>query len=81
MPYTNAVKELHFMSRCTVVEQTISLVVRAASLYARYSLSFWDAMILAAAIGAGADRLYTEDLHDGQVIEGVQVVNPFSSAL
>lgn len=43
----------------------------------RYGLSFWDAMIVAAARHAGCDYLITEDLQDGQVIDGLTVVNPF----
>ncbi|MDP9412158.1 MAG: PIN domain-containing protein [Actinomycetota bacterium] len=41
------------------------------------SLSFWDALIVEAALSAGADRLLTEDLQHGQVIGGMSVENPF----
>jgi predicted nucleic acid-binding protein len=34
-------------------------------------------MIIAAAAASGCEVLLTEDLNDGQVIEGVRVVNPF----
>ena len=40
-------------------------------------LSFWDALILEAALRGGADTLLTEDLQHGQRIEGLTVVNPF----
>ncbi len=39
--------------------------------------SFWDALILEAALAAGADRLLTEDLQHGQAIEGLRIENPF----
>jgi len=42
-----------------------------------YQISFWDALILAAAESAGAAVLYTEDLNDGQQYGAVRVVNPF----
>jgi hypothetical protein len=46
------------------------------SLRAR-SISFWDALILAAAAEeAGAYQLYSEDLNTGQTIAGVKIVNP-----
>ena len=52
--------------------------VRAAiELCSTSSLSFWDALVVVAAAKSGAKRLYTEDLQDGQVILGVEVVNPF----
>lgn len=41
-------------------------------------LSFWDALIVAAAARAGATVLYTEDLNDGQEILGVRIRNPFT---
>lgn len=44
----------------------------------RYKLSFWNALIVAAAIRAGAQYLLTEDLQDGQDLGGVRVVNPFT---
>jgi predicted nucleic acid-binding protein len=40
-------------------------------------LSFWDALIVEAALTGGAAHLYSEDLQDGRVIEGLQIVNPF----
>ena len=42
-------------------------------------ISFWDALIVAAAARAGAHRLVSEDLNAGQSIAGVLIENPFSS--
>ncbi len=45
----------------------------------RYCLSVYDAMIAAAALTAECDTLYSEDMHDGLVIDGrVRIVNPFA---
>lgn len=41
-------------------------------------IGFWDALIVAAAIKAGADRILSEDLNAGQTISGVRIENPFS---
>ena len=44
----------------------------------RYGYSFYDSMILAAALHAGCRRVYTEDLHAGQKIKDqLLIVNPF----
>jgi len=43
----------------------------------RYQLSFWDALIVAAAISASCRCLLTEDLQDGQDLDGILVINPF----
>jgi len=41
-------------------------------------ISFWDALIVVAAQAGGCEEIWTEDLQDGQVFEGVKVVNPFA---
>lgn len=42
-------------------------------------ISFWDAMIVAAAVRGGASRIYSEDLNSGQTIGGILIENPFLS--
>jgi len=58
---------------------TADTVMRATHLAELAQISFWDAMILAAAEQSGARQLYTEDLNAGQTIAGVLVVNPFAA--
>jgi predicted nucleic acid-binding protein len=43
----------------------------------RYRYFIYDSLIIAAALEANCDTLYTEDLQHGQVIENLQIVNPF----
>ena len=46
----------------------------------RYRLSFYDATIVASALRAGCETLYSEDLQDGQIInKQVTIRNPFAS--
>jgi predicted nucleic acid-binding protein len=47
-------------------------------LRARFSVSHWDGMLLAACKEAGIQTLYSEDLGAGTDYDGVQVVNPFA---
>lgn len=54
-------------------------IQRAIGLHRAHSLSFWDALIVASAIEAGADLLYSEDMQDGQQFAGVTIVDPFSA--
>ena len=56
-------------------------ILRAMDLEERYQLSFWDALILAAAESGGAEVLFTEDLNDGQQYGEVLVRNPFGPAV
>ena len=51
---------------------------QGTALSERYQFSVWDAMIVAAALRSGCEMLWSEDLHDGLVVDGrLQVVNPF----
>ena len=43
----------------------------------RYQLSYWDALMVAAARHQACTLLLTEDLQHGQHLEGIRVVNPF----
>lgn len=52
----------------------------AWSLEERYSLSWWDALIVAAARLAGCRWLLSEDLQAGQELGSVTVVDPFATA-
>ena len=54
-----------------------AVIERGWKLQDRYRLSFWDALIVAAAKTASCGFLLTEDLQDGQKLDGVEVVNPF----
>ena len=54
-------------------------VLRAVEISETYQIHFWDAMIVRAASALRAQILWTEDLADGQVYEGVPVRNPFSA--
>ena len=54
-----------------------TLYDRGLDLQTRYRFSFYDSLIIAAALEAGCKTLYTEDLKHGQRIEGVTVTNPF----
>lgn len=53
------------------------LIREAAKLAAEDALSFWDALIVAAASASGARILYSEDMQHGRHILGVEIRNPF----
>jgi predicted nucleic acid-binding protein len=54
-----------------------STIFIASEIGERNLLSFWDTLIVASASRAGADRILSEDLNHGQVIEGILIENPF----
>lgn len=59
------------------VSPSSTLYRRALDVRSRYRYGFYDALIIAAALQAGCTRLYTEDLQDGQKINGLTIENPF----
>jgi predicted nucleic acid-binding protein len=60
-----------------VVPPSSNLYVRALDIHGEHGLSWYDALIVTAAIEAGCGILYTEDLQHGQRFGSLQVRNPF----
>jgi predicted nucleic acid-binding protein len=56
---------------------TLDLHAAARALAEDHRLSFYDALIVAAALEAGCDTLYSEDMQHGRSIGGLAIVNPF----
>lgn len=61
----------------TVIESDLTLVLRATARSVQQNHSIWDAMIIEAAIRAGAMTLYSEDMQHGQRFDSLTIVNPF----
>jgi predicted nucleic acid-binding protein len=53
------------------------LIISASRLSEQHSINFWDALIIEAALRAGATELVTEDLHNGRRFSQLTVRNPF----
>jgi predicted nucleic acid-binding protein len=62
---------------CDVVPVTVEIHDKGLALAERYGVSFYDSLILAAAQVAGCRVVYSEDMQDGQVLQGVTIRNPF----
>jgi len=63
--------------RCRSIQVDTSLVLGAIDLHLVHRLSFWDALIVKAAVAGGCRCLYSEDLQHGRIVEGVRIENPF----
>lgn len=68
---------VYYFSTFRILSEDVPMVLRAVRRHQEMSLSFWDALIVEAALRSGADRLFTEDMQHGQVIEGMRIENPF----
>lgn len=70
---------LEALAEFEVVPANTSLVLDAHELSGTWKLSWFDALIVEAAIRSGCERLYSEDLGHGQAFEALRVENPFVS--
>lgn len=73
-----AIEKLRLFRRAQVIVPDATDVIDAARLGVEHRLSFWDAMIVTAALKADCARLYSEYLQHGRRFDGLQIVNPFT---
>lgn len=72
-----ALKFIEHWRFSAIIPVTLELFRSAAALHARYRFSYWDCAIIAAARSAESDILFTEDMQHGQIVDGVQIIDPF----
>ncbi len=80
LPSAVAEAQVRDFARLPLVRVDEVMILSAIERHRSKSFSFWDALILEAALRGGADRLLTEDMQHGQKIEGLLVENPFLEA-
>jgi predicted nucleic acid-binding protein len=73
-------RKVEIFARLDVVQVDLDLILCAIDLHRLHALSFWDALIVRAALANGCTVLYSEDLQTGQRLNGLQIVNPFYPA-
>jgi predicted nucleic acid-binding protein len=64
---------------CSVYPISIGIHERGIRIAERYGFRVYDSMIVAAALEAGCTTLYSEDMQDGQTIDGMRIRNPFAT--
>lgn len=69
-----------FAAAAQILPLTQHTTLRAVRAVSQYGLSFWDALVWAAASEYGVPVIYTEDFQHGRMIEGVTFTNPFVAA-
>lgn len=77
LPAAEAKAEVRALLPWQPLEIAPVILESAWSLQDRFQLSWWDALIVAAAQATQCGYLLTEDLQDGQNFDGLLVVNPF----
>jgi len=71
-------RKLALYARMDVVQVDVPMILEGTELQRAHGLSFWDALIVAAASRGGCTTLLTEDLHHGSTLAGMNILNPFA---
>ena len=79
LPHSHVRAQLQCYRQLDLAGVTPDTIDMALDLHQSHSLSYWDALILASAHIAGCAVLLTEDMGTGEVLAGVQLVNPFAA--
>lgn len=77
LPHELAVRLVESWTRFRVQDMTLAILSLALQFRKAHGFSFWDSAIVAAARNLGCDRIYTEDLSHGRVVEGITLIDPF----
>lgn len=78
LPREEAIADVRELSAWNPIPPSLPLFEAAWQLEDRYGFSWWDSLIVAAALAQNCTTLLTEDLQDGLEIDGLRIVNPFS---
>jgi predicted nucleic acid-binding protein len=62
---------------CEVIPLTVEIHETGLAIAERYGFSLYDSLILGAAAQAKCRTVYSEDMQDGQVVQGITIRNPF----
>ena len=71
------IEELYVSFKIISVDRNVYM--RVPGLLRKYAVSFWDSLIIAAALDSGCTTLYSEDMQNGLKIDFLTIVNPFNS--
>ena len=70
-------ERLAFYRRFDLVVTSPELIAAALDLHVLRSISFYDALVVQAAVAGGCQRVLSENLQHGATLGGVRIVNPF----
>lgn len=81
LPKEQLEQVIQFMKNQFIISNlTINILDQTITLCKKYNFSFWDSMMIAAALDNHCSIIYTEDLSHDQLIENrLRIVNPFIS--
>lgn len=78
VPVDVARRKTELFGQFDLVRIDLADILAAIDFQRLHGFSFWDCLIVRAALNAGCQRLYSEDMQDGRKIQSPEVVNPFA---
>lgn len=69
-------RKVELFARFELVQVKLDTILAAIDLHRLHGFSFWDALVVRAAIESGCQRLLSEDMQHGRRIDGVEIVDP-----
>ena len=75
----DAEKVIRSYAKLPVIVADAELVLHGIEISRRYRISFWDALIVAAAVRGNCRVVFSEDMSHGMKIEGVEIINPLKA--
>jgi predicted nucleic acid-binding protein len=70
-------RKVELLAEFDVAAPELADILAAIDLHRLHGFSFWDALVIRTAKQSGCTVLFSEDMQDGQEIDGVRIVNPF----
>jgi len=68
-----------YYQKYQVTEIDKNVLLKASCIRKKHSFSFWDSIVIASALSANAEILFSEDMQDGFVIENIKILNPLNT--
>lgn len=70
-------RKVELLAEFDVATPELADILAAIDLHRLHGISFWDALIVRAALQAGCSVLFSEDMQGTREIDGLHIVNPF----
>lgn len=70
-------RKVEIFAMLEVAEPKVNDILAAIDLHRFHGFSYWDALVLRMAKQAGCRRVLSEDMQNGRIVDGVEIVNPF----
>lgn len=80
LPAQHVRAQLELYAQFEIVQVSPAIIHAGLDLHQTRSIGFFDAIIMASAHAAGCAVVYSEDMNAGEVMAGVQIINPFAVA-